>query len=188
MHYGICVMGQLNMLIVFAYICLWSRFMRTLLNTTQFIYNTIQIISPPYVTLCCLILNTSRQWVRLWQQDFVESKPVIIQVYFSRKPRTLQRLISAAVVGDLWPNRFTTSPWETEHVVYWRNWITVEERTLALKIIARCSITQTPIGQSNVWWWHARKMVVIYSKRIQIHCFMANFVVYELRSNFLASM
>ena len=61
---------------------------------------------------------------------------------------------------------------------------TAGERTVALKIIARCSITQTPTGQSKVWWWHARKMVVIYSKRIQIHCFMANFVVYELRSNF----
>ena len=44
--------------------------------------------------------------------------------------------------------------------------ITVGERTVALKIIARCSITQTPTGQSKVWWWHARKMVVIYFKRI----------------------
>ena len=43
---------------------------------------------------------------------------------------------------------------------------TVGERTVALKIIARCSITQTPAGQSKVWWWHARKMVVIYFKRI----------------------
>ena len=61
---------------------------------------------------------------------------------------------------------------------------TVGERTVALKIIARCSITQLPTGQLKVWWWHARKMVVIYSKRILIHCFMANSVVYELRSNF----
>ena len=29
--------------------------------------------------------------------------------------------------------------------------ITVEERTVALKIIARYSITQTPTGQSKVW-------------------------------------
>ena len=43
---------------------------------------------------------------------------------------------------------------------------TVGERTVALKIIARCSITQTPTGQSKVWWWHARKMIVIYFKRI----------------------
>ena len=28
---------------------------------------------------------------------------------------------------------------------------TVGERTVALKIIARCSITQTPTGQSKVW-------------------------------------
>ena len=55
-------------------------------------------------------------------------------------------------------------------------------------IIARCSITQTPTGQSKVWWWHDRKMVVIYSKRIWIHCFIANFMVYELRSNSLTSM
>ena len=34
--------------------------------------------------------------------------------------------------------------------------ITVGERTVALKSIARCSITQTPTGQSKVWWWHAR--------------------------------
>ena len=27
---------------------------------------------------------------------------------------------------------------------------TVEERTVALKIIARCSITQTPTGQWNI--------------------------------------
>ena len=63
--------------------------------------------------------------------------------------------------------------------------VTVGERTVALKIIARCSITQTPTGQSKVRWWHARKMVVIYSKRIWIHCFMAKFVAYELRSNFV---
>ena len=44
--------------------------------------------------------------------------------------------------------------------------ITVGERTVALKIIARCSITQTPTGQSKVWRWHAWKMVVIYFKRI----------------------
>ena len=44
--------------------------------------------------------------------------------------------------------------------------ITVGERTVALKIIVRCSITQTLTGQSKVWWWHVRKMVVIYFKWI----------------------
>ena len=43
---------------------------------------------------------------------------------------------------------------------------TVGDRKVALNIIARCSITQTPTGQSKVWWLHARKMVVIYLKRI----------------------
>ena len=43
---------------------------------------------------------------------------------------------------------------------------TVGERTVTLKINARCSITQTLTGQSIVWWWHARKMVMIYFKRI----------------------
>ena len=46
------------------------------------------------------------------------------------------------------------------------NGFTVGDRTVALNIIAHCSITQTPTGQSQVWWLHARKMVVIYSKRI----------------------
>ena len=50
----------------------------------------------------------------------------------------------------------------TLHTIF----ITVGDRTVALKIIAHCSITQTPTGQSKVWWWHARKMVVIYFKRI----------------------
>ena len=45
-------------------------------------------------------------------------------------------------------------------------YITVGERTVALKIIARCSITQTPTGQSRVWRRHARKMVLVYFKRI----------------------
>ena len=44
--------------------------------------------------------------------------------------------------------------------------LTVGERTVALKIIARCSITQAPTGKSKVWWWHVRKMIVIYFKRI----------------------
>ena len=44
--------------------------------------------------------------------------------------------------------------------------VTVGECTVALKIILPCSITQTPTGQSKVWWWHALKMVVIYFKRI----------------------
>ena len=44
--------------------------------------------------------------------------------------------------------------------------LTVGDRTVALNIIARCSITQTTTGQSKVWWLHARKMVVIYIKRI----------------------
>ena len=61
---------------------------------------------------------------------------------------------------------------------------TVGERTVALKIIACCSMTQTPTGQSKVWWRHARKMVDVYFKRIQIHSFMARFVVYGLRSIF----
>ena len=43
---------------------------------------------------------------------------------------------------------------------------TVGDRTVALNIIARCSITQTTTGQSKVWWLHARKMVVVYIKRI----------------------
>ena len=45
-------------------------------------------------------------------------------------------------------------------------WSQYGDRTVALNIIARCSITQTPTGQSKVWWLHARKMVVNYSKRI----------------------
>ena len=53
---------------------------------------------------------------------------------------------------------------------------------------ARSSITQAPTGQSKVWWLHARKMVVIYLKRINIHCYWASFVVYELRSNSVTSM
>ena len=65
---------------------------------------------------------------------------------------------------------------------------TVGERTVALKIIARSSITQIPTGQSKVWWWHARKMVLISFKRIEIHSYLASFVVYELRSNFMTSM
>ena len=44
--------------------------------------------------------------------------------------------------------------------------ITVGEPTVPLKIITRCSITQTPTGQSKVGWWRARKMVVIYFKGI----------------------
>ena len=44
--------------------------------------------------------------------------------------------------------------------------ITVGARTVALDIIARCAITQTPTRQSKVWWWHAQKMVVIFLKRI----------------------
>ena len=47
------------------------------------------------------------------------------------------------------------------------SWITVGDRTVALNIIARCSITQTPTGQSKVWWWHARKMVVIFSSEFK---------------------
>ena len=35
--------------------------------------------------------------------------------------------------------------------------IIVGELTVALQIIARCSLTQTPTEQSNVLWWHARK-------------------------------
>ena len=34
--------------------------------------------------------------------------------------------------------------------------VTVGERTVAIKIIARCSITQAPTGQSKVWWWHGK--------------------------------
>ena len=46
------------------------------------------------------------------------------------------------------------------------SYTTVGERTVALNFFACCSITQTPTGQSKVWWCHARKMVVIYFKRI----------------------
>ena len=62
-------------------------------------------------------------------------------------------LSNSNVKADVWVN-------------YSESYSTVGERTVALKIIACCSITQTPTGQSKVWWWHARKMVVIYFKRI----------------------
>ena len=32
--------------------------------------------------------------------------------------------------------------------------------------------------ENLIWWWHAQKMVMIYFKRIYIHCFMASFLVY----------
>ena len=64
---------------------------------------------------------------------------------------------------------------------------TVGERTVALTMIACCSITQTPTGQSKVWRWHARKMDVIYFKRIWIHCYWAGYTVYELTSDIMAS-
>ena len=79
-----------------------------------------------------------------------------------------------------------TKMWPLRRIIL--AFITVGERTVALKIIARGSITQTPTGQSKVWWWHARKMVMIYFKRTEIHCYLASFVVYELRSNFMTSM
>ena len=47
------------------------------------------------------------------------------------------------------------------NIAYEYTYNTVGDRTVALNIIARCSITQTPTGQSKVWWLHARKMVVI---------------------------
>ena len=59
---------------------------------------------------------------------------------------------------------------------------------VALTMIEYCPITQTPTGQAKVWWWHAWKMVVIYLKRIYIHCYLVSFVIYELRSSYIASM
>ena len=43
---------------------------------------------------------------------------------------------------------------------------TVRGCTVALTMIACCSITQTPTGQPKDWRLHARKMLVIYLKRI----------------------
>ena len=56
--------------------------------------------------------------------------------------------------------------WNAKHSDLMANYFTVGDRTVALNIIARCSITQTPTGQSKVWWLHARKRVVICLKRI----------------------
>ena len=50
---------------------------------------------------------------------------------------------------------------------------TVGKRRVALTMIPCCSITPTPTAQSKVWWWPARKMVVIYFKWIDIHCYLA---------------
>ena len=50
---------------------------------------------------------------------------------------------------------------DTPSLPGWMPTNTVGDRTVVLNIIARCSITQTPTGQSNVWWWHARKIAPV---------------------------
>ena len=49
----------------------------------------------------------------------------------------------------------------------YHNFTTVWGRTLALIIIACCSITQTPTGQWKVWWWQNGRDLYIYVVVIQ---------------------
>ena len=77
------------------------------------------------------------------------------------------------------------SSWLTHHGPLAR--YAIGKRKISFKMIACCSITQTPTRQSKVSWWHDRKMVVIYFKRMSIHYFMASLLVHELKS-ILASM
>ena len=78
------------------------------------------------------------------------------EVETSNRFSVLHSLDESAFVSPGAPPRHRSSPIGTTKSTRPAS-ITVGERTVALKIIARCPITQIPTGHSKVWWWHARK-------------------------------
>ena len=69
---------------------------------------------------------------------------------FHNKKHNLN-LLSSTTIASLTHTRASFWRKQSCFTMYWLR--TVGERTVAFKIIACCSITQTPTGQSKVWWW-----------------------------------
>ena len=101
------------------------------------------------------VLPVSDQIMLLLNVNLLMYAPLqtVVNVIQSSSTPTSLRVQMGQVMFQLAvPLAAVVTPWQMD---------TVGDRTVALNIIARCSITQTPTGQSKVWWLHARKMVVI---------------------------